>query len=278
MDEAEIDGGASGTVFYDVNFAGSPDDVTTAIRRAAFGEDIGQFSWTTADEHRRFQQWLGLDAESRVLEVACGSGGPALFMARSTGCHLVGIDIHAAGVETANASAERVGLGDHAGFQVHDARNPLPFPDGAFDAIISIDSINHIFSRADMFAEWWRVLVPGGRVLYTDAAVVTGPLRREELIARSPSMGEFVFTPYRADAPLLSAAGFVDIDIEDVTENIATVALAWRAARQQRSAQLDEIEGAGPNSAFQEFLHAVYLLAAEHRLSRFAYSAIKPQP
>ena len=42
----------------------------------------------------RFQIDLGLGPDSRVLEVASGSGGPGLFLVRSTGCRVVGIDIH----------------------------------------------------------------------------------------------------------------------------------------------------------------------------------------
>jgi SAM-dependent methyltransferase len=263
--------------FYDANFAGSSDELTRAIRQAAFGDDIGQFSWTTASEHRGFQRRLGIDAGSSVLEVASGSGGPALFLVRSTGCRLVGIDVHAAGVASANAAAAVEGLGDRALFQVHDVRRPLPFDTGSFDAIISIDSINHIFARQAMFAEWFRVLRPAGRVLYTDAVVVTGPLRRQEILARSPSMGEFVFTPAGADEPLLRSAGFVDIGFDDVTENIVAVAGAWHAAREQRARQLDEVEGVEANQAFQQFLHTVHSLAAQRRLSRLAYSARKPE-
>ncbi len=108
------------TAFYDATFAASPDELNSAIRRAAFGEDIGQFSWTTADEHRRFQHRLGIGPDSSVLEVASGSGGPALFLVRSTGCRLVGIDIHAAGITAANDAAAQQGLSDNASFLVHD--------------------------------------------------------------------------------------------------------------------------------------------------------------
>jgi SAM-dependent methyltransferase len=264
------------TAFYDATFAASPDELNSAIRRAAFGEDIGQFSWTTADEHRGFQLQLGIGPNSSVLEVASGSGGPALFLVRSTGCRLVGVDIHAAGIAAANDAASRQGLGDKASFLVHDAREPLPFETGSFDAIISIDSINHIFARAAMFAEWSRVLRAGGRVLYTDAVVVTGPISRDEMLARSPSMGEFVFTPFGADEPLLRAAGFIDISIDDATENIAAVAASWHRARTLASRQLDELEGPEANATFQHFLHIVHLLSAERRLSRLVYTAHKP--
>ena len=262
--------------FFDRSYRASPDELSREIRAAAFGEDIGQFSWTTADEHRRFQRQLGIDSESHVLDVACGSGGPALFMARETGCRVTGIDIHADGVEAANVAAEREALGDRAAFLVHDAREPLLFEDEMFDAVVSIDSINHVFGRGPMFAEWVRVLRPGGRVLYTDAVVVTGQLTREEVLARSPSMGEFVFTPYGADEPLLHEAGFVDVEIEDVTDGIVAVTGSWHAARERRARELDETEGPAANASFQAFLAAVHVLSSERRLSRLAYFARKP--
>jgi hypothetical protein len=62
------------------------DELYAAIRREAFGEEIGQFSWLTAHEYRTFFSWLGNGSSSRLLEVASGSGGPALFMAQKTGC------------------------------------------------------------------------------------------------------------------------------------------------------------------------------------------------
>src|SRR3954447_4626873 len=108
------------TGFYDRNFVASLDELTAAVRAETFGEDNGQFSWTTADEHRRFQVALGLGAASRVLEIASGSGGPALFLARSTGCTVVGIDVHGGGVGMANAAASERGLAERASFLLHD--------------------------------------------------------------------------------------------------------------------------------------------------------------
>jgi cyclopropane fatty-acyl-phospholipid synthase-like methyltransferase len=269
-DEARED---SPTAFFDRTYGATQVELSREIREAAFGEDIGQFSWTTADEHRRFQAGLGLENGSHVLDVACGSGGPALFMARETGCRVTGVDIHEGGVATANEAAAQQGLGERAHFLVQDARLPLPFEDATYDAIISIDSINHVFDRAPMFAEWRRVLQPGGRLLYTDAVVVTGPLRREEMLARSGSMGEFVFTPHGADRPLLEAAGFVDVGFDDVTDNIVKVSGDWHAARERLADRLDEVEGEEANAAFQSFLATVHRLASERRLSRLAYSA-----
>jgi ubiquinone/menaquinone biosynthesis C-methylase UbiE len=139
------------TGFYDRSFVRSADELNAAVRAEAFGEDIGQFSWTTADEHRRFQAELRVGSDSRVLEVASGSGGPALFLVRSTGCRLVGIDIHEGGIEAATAAAPESGLAEKASFQFHDAQVPLPFPDASFDAVPCIDSMNHLFDRDAVF-------------------------------------------------------------------------------------------------------------------------------
>ena len=140
-----------------------------------------------------------------------------------------------------------------------------------------IDSINHIYERAQLLSELRRVLRGDGRLLYTDPIVVTGMLRREEMIIRSGSMGEFVFTAPGTNERLLSDAGFVDVRTEDVTENMATVASAWRDSRERHADELEQIEGVAARDSLPEFLAVVHLLASEGRLSRFAYVAPKPQ-
>ena len=268
--------GSGDTGFYDRNFPRTADEVNASIRAAAFGEDLGQFSWTTAEEQRRFHVQLGIGADSHVLEVASGSGGPALFLVRSTGCRLIGIDIHEAGIQAAMAAAEEAGVGERALFVRHDAQQELPFPDASFDAIISTDSMNHLFDREAVFGEWSRVLRDGGRFLFTDAVVVCGPLRRQEMVDRSPAMGEFLFTPAGWYERVLAEAGFVAVQVEDVTASIVGVADRWFAARLEAEADLLELEGAERYEEFQRFLSAVALVAREGRLGRYAYSGTRP--
>jgi SAM-dependent methyltransferase len=264
------------TGFFDATYQGFADEVYAAIRAEAFGEDIGQTSWTTADEHRLFCDRLELDETSELLEVASGSGGPALFTAETTGCRVTGIDIHADGVRAANELAQERSLADRARFVRADAREPLPFDDASFDAVSCIDSINHFYERAKLLGEWHRVLRPGGRILFTDPITVTGLLRREELTLRSGSMGEFVFTPPAFDERLVRAAGFVNVRVEDVTRSGGQVAADWHAARARRAEDLDRIEGAEANASFQLFLATAAALNKEGRLSRIAYLARKP--
>ena len=241
------------------------------IRRETYGEDLGQFSWITAEEFRKFFRRLELDARSRVLDVACGSGGPAIFVARTTGCHVTGVDINERGITTARQSVEARGLQDRLRFEHADASRALPFADGSFDAIISIDAMNHLYNRAELLAEWRRLLRPGGRFLFTDATIVTGILTRDEILARSNSMGQFIFTPAGLHERLIESAGFVDLHVEDVTETIVEVAKRWHDAREKRRDQLSKTESQGNFDDLQKMLATAHKLASERRLSRFAY-------
>lgn len=268
--------GAKGTEYYDGAYEHTSEELYAEIRRQAFGEDIGQFSWLTAAEYAMFGEWLGIDERSHVLEVACGTGGPALFLAERTGCRITGVDLHETGIAAANLQARDRGLADRATFVQADARAQLPFVNETFDALTCIDAWNHLYDREAVLREWYRVLRPGARLLFTDPIVVTGRLRREEMVARSDAMGDFVFTPPGVDEGLVRAAGFVDIRVEDVTENMWEVPHRWRAAREQHRSQLDDVEGPEPNAAFQRFLEVVETLARERRLSRIAIVAGRP--
>src|SRR5688500_12377267 len=94
---------------FDSTYTHFTDRVPDAIRKDTFGVDIGQNSWVTVDEYERFAPWLQLAAGQHVLEVASGSGGPARYLARATGCRVTGIDANESGVATASRMADEAG-------------------------------------------------------------------------------------------------------------------------------------------------------------------------
>src|SRR5262245_44652903 len=188
------------------------------VRRETYGEDFGQSSWVTADEYRRFFQLLDLAPADHVPDVGCGSGGPALFLAREVGCRVTGIDFNEAGIQAGRAQVRQAGFVDQINFRCADMRDSLPFADATFSAIISIDVMCHLLDRRSIFNDWRRVLRPGGRMLYTDPVVVTGLVAKEEFATRS-STGDFAFGPPGANEQLIREAGFDLVLVEDVTEN-----------------------------------------------------------
>src|SRR4030081_2989121 len=114
---------------YDANYGNFQTELYAQIRRDAFGEDIGQSSWLTADEQDRFLGWLNLSSGKTLLDVACGSGGPVLRIADATGCSVVGVAFHEQPIATATSLAAQRGLSERARFQVADAAAQLPLPD-----------------------------------------------------------------------------------------------------------------------------------------------------
>jgi len=261
-------------IYYDTNYGDFETEIYSEIRREAFGEDLGQNSWLTADEQERFLSWLDLSAGKVLLDVACGAGGPALRIAATTGCSVVGIDLHERAVSTACSLATQLGLRRRAEFRVVDAAQQLPFSEASFDAITCIDAINHLSDRPRLIAEWARLLKAGGRLLFTDPITVTGPLTNAEIAVRS-SAGVYLFAPHGYDERVIAQCGLQLLACEDTTANMAKVAEARHAARASRSAALREIEGDQAYDSQQEFLEVAARVAREGRLSRFVYVSKK---
>jgi SAM-dependent methyltransferase len=249
------------------------DQVLQEIREETFGRDIGQNSWLTADEYDRFISWLRLLPGDHALEVASGSGGPALYLARHTNCHVTGIDANESGVKTATASSAQSRT--RVLFEVVDANAELPFEDNTFDALVCIDSMNHFPDRLNVFREWRRVLRAGGRAVFTDPVVITGPVTNEELALRS-LVGLFLFVPPGVNEKLLKKAGFNLVQQEDVSENAARISGRWLESRARYRDKLLRIEGEERFEGLQNFFAAVQQLTEERRLSRIVYLVEKP--
>jgi 2-polyprenyl-3-methyl-5-hydroxy-6-metoxy-1,4-benzoquinol methylase len=259
---------------YNLSYGNFRTDLYVEIRREAFGEDIGQNSWHTADEQARFLTWLELSAGKRLLDVACGAGGPAMRLAASSGCAVAGVDIHEAAIETAQALAQERGFASRAEFRTADAGLGLLFADASFDAITCIDAINHFPDRPKMLAEWARLLKPGGRVLFTDPIVVSGPLTNSEIAIRT-SAGFYLVVPRGYDELVMAEAGLELLVVQDVTENMAKIAQGRHRARGARAEALRKIEGDQAFEKEQEFLSVTATLAREGRLSRYVFVAQK---
>jgi SAM-dependent methyltransferase len=242
------------------------------IRQLTYGDDVGQSGWVTADELERFAGWLELGPGSRLLDVGCGSGGPALRLAERTGASVVGIDLLEEGIATATALAEERGLSDRVRFVRADAGGPLPFADGSLDAVISVDVMCHLPNRLDILREWHRVTAPGALVLFTDPTIVTGLVTDTELADRS-AVGIYVFSAESVNETLLAEAGFEVARRADLTENMAAMAGRWHDSRARFRDDLVADEGVATFEGIQRFLAACHVLARERRLSRHAYLA-----
>lgn len=150
--------GGTGAKGYRVRF----DDGTTMCveqTRERTYEDVR--GPTELGRYRRAAALLGW--RWRVLDLACGTGYGADFLARR-GCRVWGADIAIDALGFARRRYPRVR------FVAADARC-LPFPPAFFDAVVSVETLEHLREGETMAAEVRRVLVPGG------AWILTTPVR-----------------------------------------------------------------------------------------------------
>jgi 2-polyprenyl-3-methyl-5-hydroxy-6-metoxy-1,4-benzoquinol methylase len=270
----ELTTSSPSSAHYDANYRNFEHDLYAEMRREAFGEDVGQSGWMTAEEQDKYLGWLQLAPGKSLLDVACGTGGLALRIASLTGCSVTGIDAHQDAITVAISIAAQRGLAQRTDFRVTDAAARLPFPEANFDAITCIDAINHLPNRPAVIAEWTRLLKPGGRLLFTNPTTITGPLTGDELKVRS-SIGFFLFVPAGYDETIISQSGLRLLLKEDVTGNMAEIAERRGKARAARSTALREIEGDVTYEAQQNFFTVASRIAKERRLSRYLYISEK---
>ena len=104
----------------------------------------------------------GITAETSVLDVGSGVGGPARFLAASYGCRVAGIDLSEPFVEAARYLTGRTGQSGHVSFETASAL-ALPFEDGRFDVALLQHVAMNIADRPQLYREIRRVLKAGGK-------------------------------------------------------------------------------------------------------------------
>jgi ubiquinone/menaquinone biosynthesis C-methylase UbiE len=110
--------------------------------------------------HAQLCETADLQAGSRVLDVATGSGNAALAAARR-GCEVVGVDYVPALLERGRIRAQA----EHLSVQfVEGDAEQLPFPSASFDGVLSIYGVMFAPHHQRPAAELARVCRPGGRI------------------------------------------------------------------------------------------------------------------
>ncbi|KAL9271140.1 Gamma-tocopherol methyltransferase, chloroplastic-like protein [Drosera capensis] len=99
-----------------------------------------------------------------IVDFGCGIGGSSRYLVKKYGASCQGIALSPVQAQRAQALADAQGLGDRVPFQVADAL-AQPFPDGKFDLVWSMESVEHMPDKKKFVSELARVAAPGATII-----------------------------------------------------------------------------------------------------------------
>jgi sarcosine/dimethylglycine N-methyltransferase len=223
------------------------DGAADTIYREIWGENIHLGTFASPDEplqaamarsNARMTEGLGLGPQHRVLDVGCGYGATARELARRFGCRVLATNISERELDWGRELTEQAGLAENVSFEYADFHD-LPFDDAAFDVYWSQEAFLHAADKTRVLGEAWRVLKPGGRLVFTDLLV-----RRDTPPEMRAVIYDRVKAPDMWDAPdyvdALAHAGFRVRTAQDWSEHVAPTYGWVRNALERRRAEFEQ--------------------------------------
>lgn len=188
---------------------------------------------TSAEKIALVGEYLRLDSSKRVLDVACGKGGPAVVLARSFGCRIHGIEVREGFAAAARQRIAEAGLTELIDVEVADA-STVALEAETWDVALCLGAAfvwGHIGDAAAALAP---TVVPGGGI------AIGEPFWRGDPIDLPATLGEFVDLPAtvgRFESAGLDLTGIVASSLDDWDRYQS---LHWRAAVETIAAGADD--------------------------------------
>ena len=191
-------------------------DGTLSMDRLAKAGHLDQYHYLGLQANEEVIKILGLKPGMSLLDVGCGIGGPARYIAWKSGCQVTGVDIQPNLVDAGNKISAMVGLGNLVTLFPGEVTDSCVFPDESFDAFVSLLVILHIPYREKLFASLFALLKSGGGFVIEDMIALDTFDTEQDRIAKevvgAPSLPRL--EEYRLE---LEKRGFIDIEFETLT-------------------------------------------------------------
>lgn len=110
---------------------------------------------------------MSLDETRQLIDLGSGFGGPARYLAKRFGCHVVCLNISGVENERNRTTNREQGLDQLVSVR-HGSFQDIPAADVGMDVVWSQDAILHSGDRDRVIAEISRILKPGGELIFTD--------------------------------------------------------------------------------------------------------------
>jgi SAM-dependent methyltransferase len=174
---------------------------------------------------------LPIGPGQRILDIGCGVGGPARYMAKRFRCRVDGIDITPPFVEAANKLTALLGMEEAVRVEQGDGQR-LPYPQACFDGAYTQHVTMNVADRPRFFSEAYRVLKPGAFFALTEHGLGPRGEPYHPVPWSSDGTGAYLVTPAETRA-ILEAAGFENIVVEDTgAKYLASYRIALEKAEQ----------------------------------------------
>ena len=113
---------------------------------------------------------VSLKPDTRVLDLGCGYGSTARYLAGNFSCAVTGTNISEKELELARLRATEAGLDHLLSFEYGDFHR-LSYTDDSYDVVWSQEAFLHAVDKNAVLSECWRVVRPGGSLVFTDILV-----------------------------------------------------------------------------------------------------------
>ncbi len=151
----------------------SKTPVMQAIERQVCGCDYGGNSWTTRIQADELTRMLGLDADTKLVDLGAGTGWPALYMAKKSGCKATLVDLPEISLRLARERSKKDGLSNRVTVLLADAAE-LPLADASFNAISHSDLLCCLVQKQKVLEECRRIIRRDGRMAFTVISIISG--------------------------------------------------------------------------------------------------------
>ncbi len=156
---------------------------------------------------------LPINSGDQLVDIGCGIGGPARYLANRFDCYVSGIDITESFIDVANKLTVLLGLEHKVKIELGDG-NHLPYQDQTFNGAYAQHVTMNVADRTRFFSEAFRVLKPSGFFALSEHGL--GPMKNPHhpLPWSADGGNEYLITPEETNR-LLTETGFTDIQIEN---------------------------------------------------------------